>query len=214
VGKWPLPTGWVWKTLAEVSEINPRRPSIQRSDDTPTSFVPMVAVDEANGRFIEVQIRPYGEVRRGYTYFEENDVVLAKITPCMENGKAAIAEGLLDGLGFGTTEFHVLRPRPGILPDWIHRYVRQVSFRLEAKEHFRGAVGQQRVPQDFLEGYSIPLPYPDDPARSLETQRRIVTHIEAIFTELREARVLLAQQVRDLDILEQSSLAQAFRGEL
>ncbi|MCS7016674.1 MAG: restriction endonuclease subunit S [Gemmatales bacterium] len=195
--RWPLPEGWEWRTLAEVCEINPRRPAIQRDDDAPTSFVPMAAVDEVEGRLVEVQIRPYGEVKRGYTYFEENDVVFAKITPCMENGKAAIAQGLLDGFGFGTTEFHVLRPRPGVLPEWIHRYVRQVSFRAEAKKHFRGAVGQQRVPQEFLESSLIPLPYPDDPARSLETQRRIVARLDALLAEVAAARRLHAEIAAD-----------------
>lgn len=212
--KWPLPAGWEWKTLAEVSEINPRRPNIQRSDDAPTSFVPMAAVDEVEGRFGEVQTRPYGEVKRGYTYFEENDVVFAKITPCMENGKAAIARGMIDGFGFGTTEFHVLRPRPGILPEWLHRYVRQLSFRQEAKEHFRGAVGQQRVPQNFLEGYPIPLPYPDDTARSLETQRRIVARLDALLAEVGEARRLMNSIQLEIARVENSALAQVFRGEL
>ncbi|MEJ5198394.1 MAG: restriction endonuclease subunit S [Anaerolineae bacterium] len=195
--RWPLPEGWEWRTLAEVCEINPRRPTIQRDDDAPTSFVPMAAVDEVEGRFAEVQIRPYREVKRGYTYFEENDVVFAKITPCMENGKAAIAQGLLDGFGFGTTEFHVLRPRPGMLPEWIHRYVRQLGFREEAKKHFRGAVGQQRVPQEFLESSPIPLPCPDDPARSLETQRRIVARLDALLAEVAAARRLHAEIVAD-----------------
>ena len=208
--KWPLPQGWEWKTLAEISEINPRRPSIQRSDDTPTSFVPMAAVDEVEGRFAEVQKRPYREIRRGYTYFEENDVVFAKITPCMENGKSAIARGLLDGFGFGTTEFHVLRPKSGVLPEWIHRYVRQMGFRLEAKGHFRGAVGQQRVPQDFLEGFHIPLPNPDDPVRSLETQRRIVARLDALLTELAEARRLHAAIGTDTGRIMEAVLGEVF----
>ncbi len=212
--KWPLPEGWEWRTLAEVCEINPRRPPIQRDDDAPTSFVPMAAVDEVAGRFAEVQVRLYREVKRGYTYFEENDVVFAKITPCMENGKAAIAQDLLDGFGFGTTEFHVLRPRPGVLPEWIHRYVRQVNFRQDAKMHFRGAVGQQRVPQEFLERYSIPIPHPDDPARSLEAQRRIVARLDALLAEVPEARRLANAILLEIGNIETSALAQAFRGEL
>lgn len=210
--KRPLPPGWEWKTFADVSEINPRRPSINRSDDAPTSFVPMAAVDEVEGRFARIDTKPFAEIKRGYTYFEENDVVFAKITPCMENGKAAVARDLLDGFGFGTTEFHVLRPKPGILPAWIHHFVRQVDFRREAREHFRGAVGQQRVPQDFLDGYSIPIPYPDDPARSLETQRRIVARIEALFAELREARRLHAEIVADTGRMMASVLRASFTG--
>ena len=208
--KRPLPSGWEWKTLADISEVNPRRPIIKRNDEIPTSFVPMAAVDEVEGRFAQVETKPCGEIKRGYTYFEENDVVFAKITPCMENGKAAVARGLLDGFGFGTTEFHVLRPKPGVLPAWIHHFVRQADFRREAKEHFRGAVGQQRVPQDFLEGYRIPIPYPDDPARSLETQRRIVARIEALFAELRECRKLHQAVVEDTNRLMEAVLAEVF----
>ena len=157
----------------------------------------MAAVDEVDGRFAEVQTRPYGDVKRGYTYFEENDVVFAKITPCMENGEAAIPRSLIDGFGFGTTEFHVLRPKPGVLPEWIHRYVRQSDFRREAKEHFRGAVGQQRVPQDFLEGCQIPIPFPDNFARSLETQHHIIARLDALLADVAKARRLHAKIVAD-----------------
>ncbi len=208
--KYLLPTGWAWKTLAEVSEINPRRPALQRHDDAPTSFVPMAAVDEIEGRFAEIQLKPYREVKKGYTYFEEDDVVFAKITPCMENGKAAVAEGLLDGFGFGTTEFHVFRPRAGILSQWIWHYIRQTEFRRDAKEHFRGAVGQQRVPQEFLSGYPIPLPYPSDLIRSLETQRRIVTRVEALLAEVRAARELHRQVVADTGRLMEAVLGETF----
>src|SRR5690606_8025475 len=158
---------------------NPRRPNIRRGDNEATSFVPMEDVDESRGKFKRVRVKPYREVSRGYTYFEEEDVLFAKITPSMENGKTAIARGLIGGFGFGTTEFHVLRPNRGILPDYLHYYIRRASFRQEAKQHFRGAVGQQRVPKDFLVTYPIPLPFLDEPERSLEEQRRIVARIEA-----------------------------------
>lgn len=190
MNKWQLPKGWEWKTLSAVSEVNPRRPRIERDDDVLTSFVPMEDVDEVDGKFRRVQLKPYREVKRGYTYFEENDVLFAKITPSMENGKTAIAQGLVDGFGFGTTEFHVFRPQYGISPDWIHYYIRREAFRQEARQHFRGAVGQQRVPVDFLVSYPLPVPFPDEPKRSLETQRRIVSRIEALLAEVREMRQL------------------------
>ena len=85
MSKWKLPTGWEWRKLSEVSVINPRRPVIDRDDTEPTSFVPMEDVDEVEGKFKQIQVRPFGEVKRGYTYFEENDVLFAKITPSMEN---------------------------------------------------------------------------------------------------------------------------------
>src|SRR3990172_11910412 len=112
-----LPYGWQWVKLGEICEINPRRPRINREDSAPTSFVPMNAVDETTGTIAEIQIRQYAEVQRGYTYFENGDVLFAKITPCMENGKAVIAQGLIDSIGFGSTEYHVLRPKGEVVAE-------------------------------------------------------------------------------------------------
>ena len=209
-----MPEGWERKNMSEVSVVNPARPRIQRNDNEPTSFVPMQAVDEFEGKISQIQIKPYGQVKRGYTYFEENDILLAKITPSMENGKVAIARGLLDRIGFGTTEFHILRPNPDVLPEWIFYYIRRKAFREEAKNNFRGAVGQQRVPEEFLVYYPIPIPYPDDPARSLAEQRRIVAYLEHIAEEIRAMDDVLAQDLRDIEVLEQSILTAAFRGEV
>jgi|GEM_PF-607170 len=207
---WKLPEGWAWKKMSEISIINPRRPRIQRNDDDPTSFVPMQAVDELEGKIFQMQIRPYVKVKSGYTFFEENDVLFAKITPSMENGKAAIARGLINGIGFGSTEFHVFHPNPDILPEWIFYYIRRKSFREEAKENFRGAVGQQRVPEDFLTEYPIPLPYPDDPQRSLAEQRRIVARLEMMLGEVREMRAIIREMRKDVDRLMEAALEEVF----
>ena len=109
-GPYELPEGWRWVRLGEVCKVNPRRPRLVRDDNAPTSFVPMTAVDEVTGTITDLRTRPFAEVKSGYRYFQEGDVLFAKITPCMENGKAAIAWGLIDGIGYGSTEFHVLRP--------------------------------------------------------------------------------------------------------
>ncbi len=218
--QWSLPDDWGWFTLPQVCGINPRRPRIQRDPEALTSFIPMEAVDELEGKFKEVQARPFREVRSGYTYFEESDVLLAKITPSMENGKAAIARGLIDGFGFGTTEFHVFRPiglvprlipEMTLLPEWIFYYIRRKAFRDEAKSNFRGAVGQQRVPQSFLETYPIPVPYPDDIERSVATQRRIVARIEALLAEVREMRELNTQILTNTSILRRSVVLNLFQ---
>jgi len=208
-----LPEGWEWRTLGGESGlaiVNPRRPRLDRSDDAPTSFLPMQGVDEVEGKIAQLEVRRFEEVRSGYTYFEENDVLFAKITPSMQNGKSATAGGLIDGIGFGSTEFHVLRHKRGVLPEWLHLFVRQLSFRREAMQHFRGAVGQQRVPQEFLETHAIPIPYPDDPVRSLAAQRRIVARIESLFAELREARRLHEEVVADTDGLIDAVLEETF----
>ena len=103
--------------LGDVCQINPRLPRDHGlSDESEVSFVPMAAVDEVSGSIVSAAIRPFGEVKKGYTSFSDGDVLFAKITPCMENGKAALAAGLVSGRGFGSTEFHVLRAGPAVLP--------------------------------------------------------------------------------------------------
>jgi len=208
--KWKLPEEWEWKALPEICELNPKRPRIQRDENAPTSFVPMQAVNDIEGKITGMETRRYEEVKRGYTYFEENNVLLAKITPSMENGKAAIAQDLIDGIGFGTTEFHVFRPKEGILPAWIFYYLRRLSFRMEAKSHFRGAVGQQRVPEDFLKAYEIPVPFPNNPARSLEIQRRIVLRLETLLGEVKSARELQESVNSDINIVFNAFSKQVF----
>jgi type I restriction enzyme S subunit len=99
-----LPDSWVEARLDEVCVLNPRLPVNERPDDmTQVSFVPMSAVDEASGTISKLELRTFGEVAKGYTSFREGDVLFAKVTPCMENGKAAITGPLMNGLGFGST---------------------------------------------------------------------------------------------------------------
>ncbi len=154
--------------LGEVCQINPRLPKDAKPDsDTQVTFVPMTVVDEETGSIQAPDIRPYSEVAKGYTHFLNGDVLFAKITPCMENGKAAIATNLVNGLGFGSTEFHVLRAEPEVLPEWVFYFVRRESFRCQAKASFTGSAGQQRVSRQFMETVQIPVP-------SLSEQRRII----------------------------------------
>lgn len=210
-----LPEGWHLLPFPGVCSVNPTRPrNLVNSDETKTSFVPMAAVNEQEGRITDLKARPFGEVKRGYTYFEENDVLFAKITPCMENGKAAVARGLINGFGFGSTEFHVLRPTNSIHPEWIYYFIRRETFRQEAKTKFRGAVGQQRVPQDFLETHLIPVPFPQNPEKSLDVQQQIITRVQTTAGEVAEAQLGNTKTGALLNQMEQSILAQAFRGEL
>jgi type I restriction enzyme S subunit len=118
----------------------------------------MAAVDETFGEIARPEIREYEQVSKGYTSFRENDILFAKITPCMENGKAAIARNLVNGVGFGSTEFHVLRPNPDVIPEWIFAYIRTPSFRAKAEANFTGTAGQRRVPTDFIKRVQIPVP--------------------------------------------------------
>lgn len=166
-----LPKGWRWSRLVDICEFNPRRPSFNREDTTLTTFVQMSAVDEESGTIVRPEQRPFGAVKKGYTYFAEGDVLFAKITPCMQNGKHAIAQNLIDGIGFGSTEFHVIRPGPQVIAEWIHYFVRQPWVMQEAIAHFSGSVGQQRVPASYLENLHIPLP-------SVLEQKRIVVKLK------------------------------------
>jgi type I restriction enzyme, S subunit len=115
----------------------------------------MPAVDAEKGAITKPEARPFGKVRKGYTSFREDDVIMAKITPCMENGKAAIARALHNGLGFGSTEFHVFRSNGAILPDFLYHFIRQESFRKAAEHEMTGSVGQKRVPASFLDSVEI-----------------------------------------------------------
>ena len=122
------------------------------------SFVPMPAVTE-HGEIDATAIKEYDEVKTGFTYFAENDVLFAKITPCMENGKGAVAKGLHNGIGFGSTEFHVLRPISGKTdPYWIYTLTAFSQFRMDAASNMTGSAGQRRVPASFLENYRVSLP--------------------------------------------------------
>lgn len=190
------PQSWAYAKIADVCDVNPRSKA-DISLDTSVSFVPMSAVDEHRGEIVGATVKPYSEVMKGYTPFREGDVLFAKITPCMQNGKAAIATGLRNGIGFGSTEFHILRPKSVVLPEWLFFLVRTPDFRARAEASFQGAVGQQRVPQSFLEGFRIPIP-------SLREQSRIVL----ILQEAEQVRRLRAEAKA-----ESSRLVQAiFRG--
>lgn len=149
--------GWGLKTLEDCCEINPRRRT-GVDDNTEISFTPMPAVSE-DGHIDLSEVRPYREVKSGFTAYEERDVLFAKITPCMENGKGAVAEGLTNGMGAGSTEFHVLRPISGISnPYWLYVITMFNAFRIDARKVMTGTGGQLRVPVSYLKEYPISLP--------------------------------------------------------
>ena len=129
--------------LKDICDINPQIQGID--DDTEISFVPMSSVSE-DGKIDTLDIRKYGNVKKGYMVFQENDVLFAKITPCMENGKGAIARSLKNGIGCGSSEFYVLRPnKESVLSEWIYYLTSWGWFRKEAEKHMTGSAGQRRV---------------------------------------------------------------------
>ena len=180
------PMGWPVERLGEICTINPRAKKSGYSDNMFVSFVPMIAVDERAGAITVREERPLAEVSRGYTSFKDGDVLFAKITPCMENGKAALARNLTNGIGRGSTEFYVVRPGDQVLGEYIYHFVRQAWFREEAKRNFTGTAGQQRVPRAFIENALIPLP-------PLDEQRRIVGVLNLAAKIGRQAETATAQ---------------------
>lgn len=190
-----LPETWAQARLTDVCELNPRLLAEQRpEDDTTVTFVPMSAVDEHRGVIDKAETRMFAEVAKGYTSFRDHDVLFAKVTPCMENGKAAIARNLNNGLGFGSTEFHVLRSNNVVLPEYIFSFIRQKAFRERAASAFVGTGGLQRVPADFLSRVKIPLP-------TLPEQQRIVDVLQQA-----EAAYDCQSRRRQLDLIIKSAL--------
>ena len=168
----------------------------------------MEAVDAISGMVSDLRVRPYGEVKKGYTYFAEGDVLFAKITtPCMQNGKHVIAKGLIGGIGFGTTEFHVLRPSDSIISELIWFFVRQPSILIEATEHFTGAVGQQRLPENHLANLEIPLP-------PLPEQRRIAGVLKEQMAAVEKARSAAEEELNTINALPAAILRRVFEGGL
>ena len=193
--------------LGEICDINPSRPTgFRRAPDALTTFVPMSAVDEHGGVILNAEIRPFSEVAKGYTFFSEEDILFAKITPCMQNGKQAIARGLIDGIGFGSTEFHVIRPRPGVAPEWIHHLIRQPHILSAAANHFTGAVGQQRVPESFLASLEISLP-------SIDEQDRIMHIVNGQMTVVEKARAAAEARLEAAKALPEAYLRAVFESE-
>lgn len=146
------------RKLGECCYLNPKRPRLSFDDSDLVSFVPMPSVSE-DGHLVNVADEEYGKVKKGFTYFENNDILFAKITPCMENGKGAIAHDLTNKIGMGSTEFHVLRPIDGVSNAyWLLALTRLPIFREHASKNMSGTGGQKRVGTAFLENFMVGLP--------------------------------------------------------
>jgi type I restriction enzyme S subunit len=202
-----LTAGWKIRQIQEVAEINPRIDKRAIPDDIQVSFVPMPAVQAESGEIDVSQTKLAKEVKKGFTAFLQGDVLFAKITPCMENGKMAIAPTLVNGYGFGSTEFHVLRPREGLDAKYLYYYVSSKSFRGEAEGFMTGAVGQKRVSTTYIKEATIPV-------ASLEDQRRIVAEIEKQFSRLDEAVASLKRVKANLKRYKAAVLKAAVEGKL
>ena len=201
------PPGWANVPLHEICAINPRVDKNTIDIESVVSFVPMPAVEAETGKIDVSETRSFGAVRKGYTPFRKGDVLFAKITPCMENGKMAVVPDLVSEYGFGSTEFHVLRPANSIDPRFLYHAVSDRAFRFHAEHNMTGAVGQKRVPATIVEQHEIGLPPTNE-------QRRISDRIEALFDEIDRGVGSLRDAKRAIELYRQSLLKSAFEGRL
>jgi type I restriction enzyme S subunit len=191
-------------TLADACEIKPPKSEARAklAADAEVSFLPMEALGVESRVVNATQRRPLEDVVGSYTYFADGDVLLAKITPCFENGKLGIVSGLTNGIGFGSSEYHVLRPTSAITKEWLYYFLSRESFREEGAARMTGAVGHRRVPKEFIEAYNIPVP-------PVAEQQHIVGILDEAFEGIATAKANAEQNLRNARALFESHLDSA-----
>ena len=199
-----LPRGWVFAKVGDLVDLNPKN---DFPDDTAAGFVPMSLMAMGFLEPVKFEKRRWGDIKKSYTHFADGDVLLAKITPCFENGKAGIPVGLPNGIGAGSSEYFVLRPGDSVRGKYLLAYLKTLDFLKEGEINMTGSVGHKRVPKDFLMGREIPL------APFLE-QKRIVRKLDAVLARVDATRVRLARVPALLKQFRQAVLAAATSGAL
>jgi type I restriction enzyme, S subunit len=202
-----LPLSWQWARLDQLGDVNPPRSKPNATDTDLMTFVPMAAVSEDFGGIDTSHSRPMADVQSGYTQFMSGDILLAKFTPCMENGKLAIVPPIASSHGYGSTEFHVIRPYEPATTRWIAYYLSQENIRRDARAHMTGTAGQLRVPGRWLTELRVPVaPVPD--------QIRIVAKIDELLTRLDASVAALKRAQANLKRYRPSVLKAAVEGKL
>ena len=201
---------WQSKPLADVCQIKPPKAEARQriSGKELVSFVPMEDLGIDQKIMVPTQTRPLENVAGSYTYFADGDVLLAKITPCFENGKLGIADKLTNGIGFGSSEYIVFRPNPAVDKEWLYYFLSRQSFRDEGAARMSGAVGHKRVSKEFIESYPIPVP-------PLPEQHRIVAILDEAFDGIANAKANAEKNLQNARALFESHLQSVFteRGE-
>lgn len=185
-----IPEDWEFKRVKDVSAINPTTRSSQKfADENKIDFLPMTNVDEVKGKIKAFNQEAYGEVKNGYTKFRNNDILFAKITPCMENGNCVIVENLKYNLGFGSTEFIVFRTNRRVDRKYFHYFLRNNSFRARAEQFMVGTAGQKRISTFFLTVHEISYP-------PLQTQTAIAEYLDEKTAQI-DKKVALLQAKKE-----------------
>lgn len=195
-----IPENWVWCRLGDVCEINPRN---KVDDELDAGFIPMPMVSQLFGIKPTYEVRKWGAIKTGFTHFANNDVVVAKITPCFENSKAGIISDLPNGIGAGTTELNVLRGNQYVLPEYIYAFVKRIDFLKNGERIMKGVAGQQRVPTEYFYNTLIPLP-------PLSEQKRIVAEIEKQLAKTKQLKEHIIANQQATEQLLKALLHQAF----
>jgi len=201
--------GWKTARLADVCTFKPpKKEARQRlNPEDAVSFVPMNNLGVRKKELELCEERLLEKVAGSYTYFAEGDVLLAKITPCFENGKLGIASGLTNGVGFGSSEFIVMRPGDELDAEYLFYLLSQDSVRDAGARVMSGAVGHKRVPKELVEGLQLTLP-------AVTEQKRIVAILDGAFAGIDTAIANTEKTLANLAELKQSLLQKAFSGEL
>ena len=179
----PLPRNWEVVRLDELVSLNPSRPP--RPDDGMVSFLPMAAVSE-DGKVMKPQIREYNQVSAGHTAFRNGDILIAKITPCFENGKGALLDGLVNGIGFGSTEFHVLRPKNDLSARLVAYVVNSQEFRRRGASEMEGSAGQKRVGVDFIRTFKFACPISQQEQEHIAAVLDMADRMQSIYQDLQK----------------------------
>lgn len=186
-----IPDNWLWTNLFDIGAINPTNETI--NDDLEVSFIPMPLISAVYGEPVKSEIKKWGEIRKGYTHFREGDIVLAKITPCFQNGKSTVMKNLINGVGAGTTELHVFRPvEETIVAEYILIYLKSPRFISEGIPRMTGTAGQKRVPKDYFAFNPFPLPPLEEQKRIVEKVAQLMAlcdQLEAQQQEKRQSRI-------------------------
>ncbi len=188
-----IPAHWDPIRLRFLIRSNPLGSEVKLAGDQPVSFIPMEAVGEYGGLTLDTE-KPLDDIGSGYTYFAENDVIVAKITPCFENGKGALAQGLTNGIAFGTTELHVLRALDELDSRFLFYLTISDWFRKLGEAHMYGAGGQKRVPERFIKEFRPPLPPTNEQQAIVSFLDEKTTKIDALIAKKAELLKRLAEK--------------------
>ena len=193
-----IPDNWVWCRLGEICQVNPRN---SLNDDLEVGFCPMPLIYSEYGKDVDFEKRKWKEIKSGFTHFSNNDVVVAKITPCFQNSKAAVIRNLPNGFGAGTTELYVLRVFNGLFPNFIYSFIKTSDFLIKGERIMRGVAGQQRVPRDYVENHLVPVPPTSEQKRIVAKLDELMAYCDSLEESIKNSQtqneMLLGQVLRE-----------------